>query len=100
MPMGFGANAGSLIGAAGSQSFRIDAPCFAQLEPSVKSLLMMIFDMMMMAFDACSVLRCAKQHYQLAMQQSLVRSGFCSGLMKFTLEWEAIHALKLSKANC
>jgi hypothetical protein len=76
MPMGFGANAGSLVGAAGSQSFRIDAPCFARLEPSVTSLLMMIFDLMIMAFDACSGLRCPKQQYQLAMQQSLLRSGF------------------------
>ena len=35
MPMGFGANVGSLVGVAGAQSFRIDAPSFAQLEPSV-----------------------------------------------------------------
>ena len=35
LPIGFGANAGSLAGVRGGQSFRIDAPSFALLEPSV-----------------------------------------------------------------
>jgi hypothetical protein len=39
LPMGFGSNAGSLVGAGdAAQSFRIDAPGFASLEPSVRAL--------------------------------------------------------------
>ncbi len=36
IPVGFGANAGSLVDARGGKSFRIDAPSFALLEPSVR----------------------------------------------------------------
>jgi hypothetical protein len=53
MPMGFGANAGSLVGAAGAQSFRIDAPGFAQLEPSVPHDELLV--LMMITADVCAV---------------------------------------------